>query len=71
MPNFVGFSAVKDGGYVPLLPGLSIGTLDDVDISKVDSNFQLLLKKMNKKDGTTKLKVLIDSLVTFVRNIRT
>lgn len=54
MPNFVGFSAVKDGGYLPVLPGLTIGTLNDVEI---DQNFQLVFKKMNKKDATTKFKV--------------
>lgn len=36
-----------------VLPGLS---LDDID-SSLDSNFQLVLKKMYKKDSTTKLKV--------------
>lgn len=30
--------------------------LDEMD-STVDSNFQLVLRKMNKKDSTTKLKV--------------
>ncbi|XP_046596991.1 E3 ubiquitin-protein ligase listerin isoform X1 [Neodiprion lecontei] len=58
MPNFVGFSGAKDGGYIPLLPRLTISTLDEIDMSKLDSHFQLLLKKMNKKDGTTKLKAL-------------
>lgn len=57
MPNFVGFSAVKDGGYVPILPGLTISTLNEVEINTIDSNYQLVLKKMNKKDATTKCKV--------------
>ncbi|KAK0182335.1 hypothetical protein PV327_000484 [Microctonus hyperodae] len=58
VPNFVGFSAVKDGGYVPILPGLAISTLNEVEINTIDSNYQLVLKKMNKKDATTKCKAL-------------
>ncbi|XP_014299364.1 E3 ubiquitin-protein ligase listerin [Microplitis demolitor] len=58
MPNFVGFSAVKDGGYVPVLPGLSLSQLNEVEISAIDSNFQVVFKKMNKKDATTKFKAL-------------
>ncbi|XP_048513180.1 E3 ubiquitin-protein ligase listerin isoform X2 [Athalia rosae] len=57
-PHFVSLLAVKDSGYDPILPGLTISTLDEIDVSKLDSNFQLLLKKMNKKDATTKLKAL-------------
>ncbi|XP_017893627.1 E3 ubiquitin-protein ligase listerin [Ceratina calcarata] len=58
MPNFVGFSAVKDGGYVPVLPGLTVCNTNEVEMSNVDSNFQIVLKKMNKKDATTKFKAL-------------
>ncbi|KAL6254811.1 hypothetical protein P5V15_014145 [Pogonomyrmex californicus] len=58
IPNFVGFSAVKDGGYVPVLPGLSLCSLNDVEMNSVDSNFQVILKKMSKKDATTKYKAL-------------
>ncbi|XP_034174521.2 E3 ubiquitin-protein ligase listerin [Osmia lignaria lignaria] len=58
IPNFVGFSAVKDGGYVPVLPGLSLCNTNEVEFNNVDSNFQLVLKKMNKKDTTTKCKAL-------------
>lgn len=56
--NFVGFSAVKDGGYVPVLPGLSLCSINEIEMSNVDSNFQIVLKKMNKKDATTKYKAL-------------
>ncbi|XP_011861623.1 PREDICTED: E3 ubiquitin-protein ligase listerin-like [Vollenhovia emeryi] len=58
MPNFVGFSAVKDGGYVPVLPGLSLCSLNEVEMNSVDSSFQAVLKKMSKKDATTKFKAL-------------
>ncbi|KYN18118.1 hypothetical protein ALC57_09628 [Trachymyrmex cornetzi] len=58
MPNFVGFSAVKDGGYVPVLPGLSLCSLNEVEMNNIDSNFQVILKKMSKKDATTKFKAL-------------
>ncbi|XP_011257020.1 uncharacterized protein LOC105251738 [Camponotus floridanus] len=58
MPNYVGFSAIKDGGYVPVLPGLSLCYLNEGEINNVDSNFQVILKKMSKKDATTKYKAL-------------
>ncbi|XP_076766423.1 E3 ubiquitin-protein ligase listerin [Xylocopa sonorina] len=58
MPNFVGFSAVKDGGYVPILPGLTLYNTNEIEMNNVDSNFQIVLKKMNKKDATTKCKAL-------------
>lgn len=58
MPNFVGFSAVKDGGYIPVLPGLTLCSLNDVEMTNVNSDFQIILKKMNKKDATTKFKAL-------------
>lgn len=57
IPNFVGFSAVKDGGYVPVLPGLTLCNTNEIEMNNVDSNFQIVLKKMNKKDSTTKCKV--------------
>lgn len=57
MPNFVGFSAVKDGGYVPVLPGLALCSLNEVEMNSVNSDFQVVLKKMSKKDATTKYKV--------------
>lgn len=56
--SFVGFSAVKNGEYVPVLPGLTISAMNDIEMNSIDSCFQLVLKKMNKKDGTTKLKAL-------------
>lgn len=49
----MGFSAIKEGGYIPALPA---GFSDEIS-SNVNPNFHLVLKKMNKKDGTTKLKV--------------
>lgn len=58
MPNFVGFSAVKDGGYVPVLPGLSLCSLNEIEMNNVDANFQVILKKLSKKDATTKYKAL-------------
>ncbi|XP_043265520.1 E3 ubiquitin-protein ligase listerin [Colletes gigas] len=63
LPNFVGFSAVKDGGYVPILPGLSLCSINEIEMSNVDSNFQLVLRKMNKKDATTKYKALQEFVV--------
>ena len=57
MPNFVGFTAAKEGGYVPLLPGVALS--NNIESNNVDPVFQLVFKKMNKKDATTKFKVRI------------
>lgn len=54
IPQFVGFSTLKESSL--LLPALNLATSDASD-SQLDTNFQLVLKKMNKKDSTTKLKV--------------
>lgn len=53
IPQFAGFHTSKD---TFALPGFAFTGIEDID-SSVDSNFQLVLKKMNKKDSTTKLKV--------------
>jgi len=60
-PTFVGFTAVKDGGFVPLFPGLSV-TSEEYD-QNLNSDFHLVLKKMGKKDSTTKLKVFVMYLI--------
>ncbi|XP_039275962.1 E3 ubiquitin-protein ligase listerin [Nilaparvata lugens] len=51
--SFVGFSTVKEAGYVPVLSGFA----EEV-YQNINTNFQLVLKKMNKKDSVTKLKAL-------------
>ncbi|XP_043478240.1 E3 ubiquitin-protein ligase listerin [Leptopilina heterotoma] len=68
--NLVGFSLVKDtgfsscsiikdgGGCHSLFPTVSISTIRDVDIKSIDPKYYLVLKKMNKKDSTTKCKAL-------------
>ncbi|XP_014213334.1 E3 ubiquitin-protein ligase listerin [Copidosoma floridanum] len=56
--NFVGFAAAKDGGFTPILPGLSI--TQNTEVSSLDPAFQLVLKKMSKKDSTTKYKALLE-----------
>lgn len=55
---FVGFSAVKESSSTSNAPGFAfnVSSFEDGD-SNLDVKFQLVLKKMNKKDGTTKLKV--------------
>ncbi|XP_076246293.1 E3 ubiquitin-protein ligase listerin [Calliopsis andreniformis] len=58
VPSFVGFSAVKDGDYVHVLPGLSLYNMNEIEMNNVDNNFQIVLKKMHKKDSTTKCKAL-------------
>jgi len=50
---FMGFSTLKEGGFIPILTGIS----DELDHS-ISEDFRLVWKKMNKKDTTTKLKAL-------------
>lgn len=56
IPHFATFQAGKDVNYT--LPGFALVGIEDMD-SSVDTNFQLVLRKMNKKDATTKLKVYV------------
>lgn len=53
----MGFSGVKEGSYVPLLPSWSLSNNLQEDTDTIDGSFQIVLKKMSKKDATTKLKV--------------
>lgn len=48
----MGFSTLKEGGFIPIFTGLS----DELDVN-INEDFRLVWKKMNKKDTTTKLKV--------------
>lgn len=66
MPAFVGFTSLSNcGGDVPVLPGFQTSSaataesslLDEID-ANVDSRFQMVLRKMTKKDATTKVKAL-------------
>nr|XP_023024069.1 E3 ubiquitin-protein ligase listerin [Leptinotarsa decemlineata] len=52
IPQFVGFSGLKDSTL-----GFCLATTDDLDAS-VDPNVQVILKKITKKDHTTKIKGL-------------
>lgn len=51
--GFVGFSALQDLGYVP---AASQGVL--TDDSAISTEFRVTLRKMTKKDATTKIKAL-------------
>lgn len=52
VPGFVGFGATHNElAYVPAIQGL-----EEVD-SLVDADFRMVLRKMSKRDATTKLKV--------------
>jgi hypothetical protein len=66
-PTFVGFTAVKDGGFVPVLPGFSVPS-EQFD-PNLNSDFHLVLKKMGKKDSTTKLKVFLMHFQQYVRKL--
>lgn len=51
VPGFIGFgTSHSDFGYVPAIQGA-----EDID-SLVDSDFRMVLRKLSKKDVTTKLK---------------
>ncbi|XP_072370137.1 E3 ubiquitin-protein ligase listerin isoform X2 [Scyliorhinus torazame] len=53
VPGFVGFGANQNElGYVPAVQGL-----EEVD-SLVDADFRMVLRKMSKRDATTKLKAV-------------
>lgn len=57
--GFSSCSIIKDGGGChSLFPTVSISTIRDVDIKSIDPQYYLVLKKMNKKDSTTKCKAL-------------
>ncbi|XP_059612638.1 E3 ubiquitin-protein ligase listerin [Phlebotomus argentipes] len=59
MPAFVGFGAVENCGFQPVVSGLltSEPISEEID-ANVDANFQLILRKMSKKDPITKSKAL-------------
>lgn len=67
MPSFVGFTSLgMCGSDVPVLPGFQNASnpdslLDDIDAA-VDTNYQLVLRKMTKKDPVTKVKALQEFL---------
>ena len=51
MPGLIGFGTFRsDLGYVPAIQGA-----EEID-SLVDSDFRMVLRKLSKKDVTTKLK---------------
>ncbi|KAL1788946.1 E3 ubiquitin-protein ligase listerin [Sigmodon hispidus] len=53
VPGFIGFgTSQSDLGYVPAIQGA-----EDID-SLVDSDFRMVLRKLSKKDVTTKLKAM-------------
>lgn len=61
VPSFVGFaSTLSDGGFLSVLPGFQTSSEispEEID-SNVDYNYQLVFRKMTKKDPTTKVKAL-------------
>lgn len=62
MPGFIGFgTSQSDLGYVPAIQGA-----EEID-SLVDSDFRMVLRKLSKKDVTTKLKA---SFLVFIKIIK-
>lgn len=62
MPGFIGFgTSQSDLGYVPAIQGA-----EEID-SLVDSDFRMVLRKLSKKDVTTKLKA---SFMFFTKMIK-
>lgn len=61
VPGFIGFgTSHSDLGYVPAIQGA-----EDID-SLVDSDFRMVLRKLSKKDVTTKLKA---SFLIFTKTV--
>lgn len=58
VPGFIGFgTSQSDLGYVPAIQGA-----EEID-SLVDSDFRMVLRKLSKKDVTTKLKASFNILI--------
>jgi hypothetical protein len=56
--TFVGFQTLADGGFsLPVFAGLTGLQLDEGESQSVNPQLQIVLKKMNKKDAVTRLKV--------------
>lgn len=57
--SFVGFPTLAEGGAfsLPMISGLTGLQLDEGENQSVNPQLQLTLKKMNKKDAITRLKV--------------
>lgn len=59
MPGFIGFgTSQNDLGYVPAVQGA-----EEID-SLVDADFRMVLRKLSKRDITTKLKVGISFVLS-------
>uniref|UniRef100_A0A1A9X109 E3 ubiquitin-protein ligase listerin n=1 Tax=Glossina brevipalpis TaxID=37001 RepID=A0A1A9X109_9MUSC len=57
-PTFVGFSAHSDFGLIPVAPGFASAELPDTFDASITPQYQLVLKKLSKKDPMTKKKAL-------------
>lgn len=64
VPGFIGFgTSQSDLGYVPAIQGA-----EEID-SLVDSDFRMVLRKLSKKDVTTKLKASFFVLIKTIKKI--
>lgn len=64
VPGFIGFgTSQSDLGYVPAIQGA-----EEID-SLVDSDFRMVLRKLSKKDVTTKLKASFFVLIKAIKKI--
>jgi hypothetical protein len=64
VPGFIGFgTSHSDLGYVPAVQGA-----EDID-SLVDSDFRMVLRKLSKKDVTTKLKASFLIFTIVIKNV--
>ncbi|KAG5874665.1 hypothetical protein JTB14_012946 [Gonioctena quinquepunctata] len=61
IPQFIGFSGIKDSAL-----GFCLATTEEFDAS-LDPNIQVVLKKITKKDNTTKIKGL-QELADLIKN---
>ncbi|KAK9304219.1 hypothetical protein QLX08_004379 [Tetragonisca angustula] len=61
LDTLIDFSPVRNGKYVLVL---SPWDMNEVEVNKLDSNVQIIFKKMNKKDLVTKYKALHEFAVS-------
>lgn len=65
-PGFIGFGNLSGGpGYVP-----ASQALDDMD-SSLDSDFRMTLRKLTKRDSTTKIKVYTNLIFVCITKNKT
>lgn len=71
--SFVGFPTLAEGGALslPVFTGLSLVNLDEGEGQTINPQLQVILKKMNKKDAITRLKVCTLHMKKYLQSVQT